>query len=214
MNNHPLPDFLHNEPKWQAIIPDQKKWFYFKDGTRVSNLWELRLALASVSDEVLAEMLGSGYNYIANWVRDVVGDVCLSDLFYKGQNRWDLIVDLERHMIRTLALPSYLAIRWLDNANHPFVPAGGQPIACLREFSKQIINPEGEAYKHLVNRPGDVIAWVRDSIGDYLLADLLEASASKDALQILVQDHIALLEYSEKIRCCNEEVDQSCKNCC
>src|SRR3989344_2834564 len=185
MPDYPQPDFLHNEPKWQAVIPDQGKWFFFKDGTRITSLWDLRLALASVSDEVLGEMVGPEFNHIATWVRDVVGDCCLSHLLHKANNRWDMIVDMERHMIRTLALPSYLAKRWLDSANHPFVPAGGNPIANLRELAKQTNNADSEATKHLMTRPGDVIAWLDDSVGDYLLADLLQAAASSDALMVL-----------------------------
>jgi len=112
-------------PKWQAPVTPKSHAFIFSDGTSIINLYQLKQALTSLPDEVVYHHLGENHSDIANWVDHVVQDHELAELLRQQNHRWGAIVALERHQMRTLSLPDYLAKRWLSPAPQPFVFVSG-----------------------------------------------------------------------------------------
>ncbi len=192
-------EYLYSEPKWQAKLTDESKFFVCQDGTRIDSLIGLRETLMSASEETLNSMVSDDYNYLASWVADAIGDSTLAAELQSRTARWELLSALESHMIRNLALPSYLAGRWLRNGNSPFVINNLVRVNNLYE-AKEMLEKDGnnELYVSLKHNKHDFINWVRYSVGDYMLADMIEETENIEKINSLVIDHVEMLITAEK----------------
>lgn len=180
-------------PKWQARVPSSKA-FVFANGISASSLWELKQALLALEEDVITHHFRDESHDIANWVQFVIGDGELAEELKQYKHRWGLIVALERHLMRTLSLPHYLAQRWLSKADAPFTFQSGETVYSLEELRDTLekVSDETVAF-HRERVPNDIAAWVNDVIGDYELADLIQESSSRIQMQRFVSDHLEML---------------------
>jgi len=152
-----------------------------------------------MSDETLGTMVSDEYNYLASWVADAIGDSTLAAELQSRTARWELLSALESHMIRNLALPSYLGSRWLRSANNAFVINDQVSITNLIE-AKEMLERDGnnELYANIKHNKHDFVNWVRYSVGDYILADMIEETENIEKNNSLIIDHIQMLVLAEK----------------
>lgn len=195
-------DYLFNEPKWQARLVDESKFFLCQDGTKISSLWELRQVLINANDETLNAMVSENYNYIAPWVADALGDSTLAADLQARKDRWGLVAALESNMIRSLALPSYLASKWLTYSITPFNTSDGMVVNNLVEASKILENEEKNGLsEHLGQRKHDFAEWVRHSVGNYMLADMVEDADNGEKAIGVIKGHVKMLEAASWTNC-------------
>ena len=181
-------------PKWQARVVPSSAAFKFNNGVIVANLWELKQALRVVREDIIAEHVNDKKNDLADWVQNVVKDQELADELRRTTTRWGLIVGLERQMMRTINLPWYVADRWLQKTDLPFYFFNGKSTASLDELEKILGEIEDSVVDfHLERDPNDIAKWVNDVIGDYLLAEILCESTSREQMITFVADHIVML---------------------
>lgn len=186
-------------PKWQAYVTPKIKNFNFSDGTQVSSLWSLKQALLRLPEDVIQHHVRSDSNDIANWIEHSVGDTDLAAELKKYNHRWGLIVALERQMMRTQNLPSYLAQRWLAQTDHVFNFSSGQSVSSLYELRDTLEHVDDQVIAfHKERDPNDISVWVSDIVGDYELGDLVNEANSKIQMQRFVADHIEMLEEAAK----------------
>jgi hypothetical protein len=183
------------EPKWQAYITPEAKCFEFSSGRKIKSLYDLKVALTEESEDVIVEHLKEGKNDIADWVGNVLGDNELADDLRHYDHRWGLIVSLERHMMRSLSLPSYVAKRWLKPAEISFTFVSGQLFKSLEELLSMLkeVSDDTIAF-HRERVPNDISKWMMDIIGDYQLAELIEESSNRIQMIHFVEDHIEMLK--------------------
>lgn len=167
----------------------------FHDGSSVGSLWSLKQALLRLPEDIILHHIRPGTNDIANWVETVIGDKVLAEELRKYNHRWGLIVALERHMMRTLNIPHYLAQRWLQPTESSFTFSSGEIVSSLVELrdTLQLITDETASF-HRERVPNDISVWVSDIIGDYDLGELLNEAHSRLQMHRFVADHIEMLE--------------------
>lgn len=189
----------YQAPKWQAKIVDSAKQFHFNDQYHVTNLWELKRALREVDDEVLAPMI-KDQNHIANWVESVINDQQLAELLRQNNTRWGMIVNLERHMMRSLYLPHYVAQRWLGPAVSSFDLADGTHINSIYELKQAFESHSDDDLKPYFQKiPSDFVLWAEGSLGDYILADLLSTAHNREQAITIIGDHLSMLEEARQL---------------
>lgn len=195
-----LPVYSHryDTPKWQAYVTPEDKAFVFKNGFAVRSLYDLKQALVLLPEDVIAHHIDQG-NHIADWVRNIVGDHELADVLADSKHRWGMVVALERHMMRTLNLPHYVAQRWLSSSRYGFSFASGEQVSSLEELAEKLNQVSDEVVSfHCERTPNDVAKWVNDVVGDYELAEMLEEASSREQMQRYVADHVAMLVEAAK----------------
>lgn len=180
-------------PKWQARVVPTSAAFKFSNGVTVHNIWELKQALSIIREDIINQYLGKNNN-IAKWVREVVGDTYLADQLNESESRWQMIVSIERVMMQTLSLPEYVAARWLQKAQWPFIFLDGNKASSLEDMEKILhkIDDETVAF-HLQRDPNDISKWINDIIGDYMLSDILQEAENRQQMITFMQDHIKML---------------------
>jgi hypothetical protein len=72
--------------KWLGDVPQEKR-FWCQDGQTFKSLSDLGMALRNMSDGVFGHHVTATNNDFTNWVRDVVGDVKLSNDLRKSRNQ-------------------------------------------------------------------------------------------------------------------------------
>ena len=72
--------------KWLGDVP-QEKQFWCQDGRAFKSLSDLGMALRDMSDAVFRQHVSETNNDFSNWVRDVVGDVKLSNDLRKSRTQ-------------------------------------------------------------------------------------------------------------------------------
>jgi hypothetical protein len=185
----------YSEPKWQAYVTPSNKAFTFSDNTSVSSLLELKHALSALPEDVVMGHIGEKNNDIVNWVEFVVGDKELAEELRKYNHRWGMLVALERQMMRTLSLPSYVAKRWLSGTELRFTFVSGETVSSLEDLSKTLgIITDATVEFHGERVPNDISKWVADVIGDYQLAEILEESSNREQMKRSIDDHIDMLK--------------------
>ncbi len=191
----PQLDYLYNEPKWQAHLTDESKFFVCQDGGKIRSLWELRESLLSVSEETFNAMVSEEYNHLATWVADSVGDSTLAADLQSRKGRWEILSALESYMIRSLAVPGYLAFRWLELTSNSFTTKSGDVVKNLRHAREMLQGGDNNALlAHLKSNKQDFSDWARGAIGDYMLSDMVEDADSGEKAAQVVIDHVAMLE--------------------
>lgn len=182
-----------SEPKWQAYVTPESQAYQFASGRKIRSLYDLKLALTEESEEVIHTAIQNNHA-LAAWVRDSVKDIPLADDLEKTSHRWGMIVALERHMMRSLSLPAYVAKRWLTPSQITFTFVSGQQANSLESLAHTIrdVSEETIAF-HRERVPNDISKWIMDIIGDYQLAELLEEAANKTQMLHFLEDHIAML---------------------
>jgi hypothetical protein len=70
--------------KWLSDVP-QEKQFWCQDGRTVKSLSDLGVTLKNMSDGVFRHHVSTTNNDFSNWVRDVIGDVKLSNDLRKSR---------------------------------------------------------------------------------------------------------------------------------
>ncbi len=188
-------------PKWQARVTPKESAFYFNNGVKVSNLWELKQALRIIRDDVITDHMNSKKNDIATWIENAVGDKTLASLLKKNSTRWGAIVALERHLMRTVNLPFYVADRWLKKTNLPFYFIDGSQVDSLEKLKHAFdkVTDETIAF-HLEREPNDIAKWVNDVIGDYLLSEILAENINRQQMHICISDHLIMLHDAQRCR--------------
>jgi len=181
--------------KWQARVIPSSSAFAFNNGVLVNNLWELKQALRIVREDIIAEHVHEGKNDIADWVEHKVGDKDLADQLRTTTVRWGLIVALERQMMRTVNLPFYVALRWLQSTPYEFLFQDGKKANSLEQL-KDCLDKVDDAVIafHLERDPNDIAKWVNDVIGDYQLASVLAESTNRLQMLTFVEDHLQMLK--------------------
>ncbi len=182
-------------PKWRAYVTPYEAGFSFGNGVVVGSLWELKQALLTLEEGLVANYIKKDNHHVANWVRQVVGDDQLADQLAMQGQRWGVLVALERQMMRTLNLPDYVAKRWMGKAKHQFEFVSGEKIWNLQDLNKTIGSISDDSLSfHYQRFPNDLTVWLSDVIGDYYLADSLEEANSKDQVAKIIEDHVDMLE--------------------
>lgn len=183
----------YDSPKWQASVPNGQS-FHFHNGLEVHNLYELKQALSSLSEEIIKSHVNENQHDLANWIKFSVGDEVLAESLKAHQHRWGMIVTLERHQMRTLNLPPYIAKRWLSPATETFTLNDGRTVASLAELLEALNAASDETVtRHCERIPNDIAKWVNDSLGDYQLAEILAESGSRAQMTRNIEDHLAML---------------------
>lgn len=197
-----LYDHLNNQyqtPKWQARVLAPEHHFKWGNNQSVSNLWELKQALKSVEEDVFRGFV-TDQNHIARWVDAVVNYRELAHAIESQKTRWGMIVTLERQMMRTMELPHFVAVRWLGRSINPFVLRDGRQIWSVYELRDALnTTSEGVLEEHLEKVPNDFSLWVRESLGNFVLADILNEAKSVVEGRMVLSDHIGLLEEAAQI---------------
>lgn len=181
-------------PKWRAYVTPHDLGFDFGNGVVVGSMWDLKSALLTLEDSLINSHIQMGSNHIATWVRQIVGDFRLADSMIETDQRWGMVVALERQMMRTLNLPDYVANRWLKKSSSGFHFESGEEIFSLHEL--QAIFPsiaETTLSAHYERYPNDLSSWLSNVVGDYYLSDALEEACHKDQIQAIIEDHLAML---------------------
>jgi hypothetical protein len=182
-------------PKWRAYVTPSSAGFRFSNGLTVRSMWELKQALLTFHEDVINEHIKKGENQIADWIEFVVGDRELAGLLRDQNQRWGLVVALERQMMRTLNLPEYVANRWLRETEKPFEFVSGESVKSLIDLKNIIGDISEESLKfHYQRYPNDLSFWLYDIVGDYYLAESLEEVDGKELMLTVVADHMEMLE--------------------
>ena len=185
----------YTTPKWQAHVKPTHKAFEFAPGVVIHNLWQLKQALSNLPEETVVQHLQKKDHHIANWVEFAVGDKDLAKELKKYNHRWGLIVALERQMMRTLNLPSYLAKRYLSTTDLPFTFVSGESAASLPELLKTLEKVSDETVQfHFERTPNDLSTWVIDVIGDSSLAEIFAECSNRTQMIRYLKDHIDMLK--------------------
>lgn len=197
--NLPMHNFVRQTqylaPKWRAYVTPYQSGFHFSNGLTVRSLWELKQALLTFHEDVINEHVGEDKNQIADWVENIIGDKELADLLRKYNQRWGLVVALERHMMRSLNLPDYVASRWLNEVEKPFEFVSGERVKSLKNLRDVVSGISEDSLKfHYQRYPNDLSFWLADVVGDYYLAESLEEVNSKDLMIKVIEDHVEMLE--------------------
>jgi hypothetical protein len=183
----------YDSPKWQANVPVGQA-FRFSNGLAVQNLYDLKQALSSLPEDIVKHHVNDKRHDLAEWIQYSVGDVSLAEAIRTQQHRWGMIVTLERHQMRTLNLPPYIAQRWLSPVTETFSLNAGPAITSLSELSESLKQVSDEAVlRHCERVPNDIAKWLNDCIGDYQLAEILAESTSRSQMSRNVEDHLAML---------------------
>ena len=183
------------EPKWQAYVTPESKSFIFSSGRKIRSLYDLKVALTEEFEDVIASHLQDGKNDLADWVGNVIGDKDLAEDLRHSTHRWGLIVGLERHMMRCLSLPSYVAERWLQPSEISFTFVSGQSVHSLTELLSALKEVSDETVLfHRERVPNDITKWMMDIIGDYQLAELIEEATNRLQMIHFVEDHLDMLK--------------------
>jgi hypothetical protein len=191
--------YHYQTPKWLAKIKPDYKVFWCADGTVIRSLLELKHALMVLPEEILAQHVSDKHNHLADWVDGAVWDHHLARLLRSNPQRWEMIVNLERHQMRTLNLPPYLAARWLSPVEEPFYLADGRYISSLVDLKHALMEVEEAVFdRHMNCVPNDFSNWVDGSIGDYQLAEILTESDKQKKLVIKLSDHLEMLHEAAK----------------
>lgn len=181
------------EPKWQAYVTPDSQAFTFSSGRKIKSLYDLKLALAEESEEEIHRTINQGH-LLAQWVKNSIKDEQLASALEKTQHRWGMIVALERHMMRSLSLPDYVARRWLATTNIPFYFVSGQQANSLQTLADVISQVSDETISfHRERVPNDISKWIMDIIGDYQIAELLEEASNRTQMLHFLEDHIVML---------------------
>jgi hypothetical protein len=184
----------YNTPKWLARVPTEKA-FVFKDGSSIRSLFDLKQALMSLSEDTVVYHLDPNRHDIASWIRHTVGDDVLADEVAKQFHRWGLIVALERGLMRTLNMPTYVAKRWLETTTKSFTFVSGQTVTSLKELLETLKQVDDGVIAHHKERiPNDISVWINEVIGDYELADMLEEASNRQHMINILEDHLVMLE--------------------
>ena len=185
----------YESPKWQAYVTPEASGFAFESGFFVTSLYELKQALLNLPEDEIALHIKKEDNHLASWVENVVGDKDLADALRSYDHRWGMVVALERHMMRTLNLPAYVAKRWLKEVALPFVFVSGESANSLESLSASLEAVSDAAVEfHLERTPNDISKWVQDIIGDYELAELIQEGSNRAQIARFVSDHLAMLK--------------------
>lgn len=182
-------------PKWRAYVTPGEKAFVFANGMRAASMWELKQALLTLPEDVVMQHVSEERNDLADWTQHVVGDGELAEELRKYNHRWGLIVALERQMMRTLELPSFVAERWLARVDRPFTFVSGEEVYSVEELGNVLEKVSDETIRfHCERFPNDMAVWTVDIIGDYELAELLNEASSRQQMQRFVADHVEMLK--------------------
>jgi hypothetical protein len=181
------------EPKWQAYVTPDTQSFVFTSGRKIRSLYDLKIALSEESEEEIHRCINDGH-LLASWVRNAIKDESLATEFEKTQHRWGMIVTLERHMMRSLSLPDYVAQRWLEPTDIKFTFVSGQTADSLQSLAIAMKEVSDETISfHRERVPNDISKWIMDILGDYQVAELLEEAANRTQMLHFLEDHIAML---------------------
>lgn len=181
-------------PKWRAYVTPYETGFAFSNGVVIGSLWDLKCALLTLDDDLIAPHSHIDDHHIAHWVADSIGDISLASLLAPISQRWGMVVALERHMMRTVNLPSYVAGRWLKNVSQSFRFVSGEEIVNLTELQSVMHTIADDVLSfHYARFPNDLSAWLSDVVGDYYLSDSLVEASHKDQIQTIVDDHLSML---------------------
>ncbi len=185
---------LYTSPKWQAAITDPSKKFYARDGSQLSSLWDLKQFLKNCNQETLDYHVAQTHNHIADWVEKCVGDYLLAQQLRETTTRWGMIVGLERHMMRTVDLPKFVARRYLKRAHQPFIFQNGTCVYSLDELSYVLQTISEKIFKyHNDKKPSDISLWIMHIIGDAELAEIINRAASLREAQFILTDYLQKL---------------------
>ena len=72
--------------KWLGDVP-QEKQFWCQDGRALKSLLDLETALRGMSDGIFRHHVSATDNDFSNWIRDVIGDVNLSNDLRKSKTQ-------------------------------------------------------------------------------------------------------------------------------
>lgn len=183
----------YDSPKWQAPVA-QHQTFVFKNNVSARTLFELKQALTLIPDDTFYYHVSENKNDFADWVESVVGDGVLAQELRHQNHRWGMIVALERHLMRTLNLPPYVAKRWLSPAPSPFTFVTGEAADSLSSLTSALekVSDDTVAF-HLERIPNDIAKWVMEAIGDYQLAEVLADSSTRLQMLRAIEDHLTML---------------------
>ncbi len=184
-------------PKWQARVIPSSKAFKFSNGVTVNNLWELKQSLRVVREDIINEHILGEVNDIANWVKNEIKDERLASELAKQNNRWGMIIALEREMMRTLNLPANVAQRWLNKTPWAFKFVDGTEADCLTTLRDALekVSDETVAF-HLEREPNDISKWINDITGDYILSEIISEAHNRKQMIAFLQDHLEMLQHS------------------
>lgn len=185
-------DDQYQQPKWKAQVPHSAA-LQINDNLRVRNLWELKEALHALEEGFIGEWLVDRH-HLADWIRESIGHEILAARLEREVAKWKLLVHLEQEMMRTLHLPEYVAKRWLDRANDPFRLSDGREIWYVKELPELFAESPVSVKVHIEGEPGDFANWSQDSLGNYVLAELLAKATDPDDVLEDLMAHIADLE--------------------
>lgn len=181
------------EPKWQAYVTPDSAAFTFNSGRRLRSLYDLKIALAEEPEEEIHQLISHGH-VLAQWVRNSIKDEELAADLEKTNHRWGMIVALERHMMRSLSLPEYVAKRWLNSTDITFTFVSGQTVNSLQSLAETMKQVSDETINfHRERVPNDISKWIMDILGDYQVAELLEEASNRTQMLHFLEDHIAML---------------------
>jgi hypothetical protein len=185
----------YDMPKWQAPVIPKSRAFVFSDGTAILSLFDFKEALATLPDDAIYPHLGENRNDFAVWVDTCIADHELAKILWGQSHRWGMLVALERHLMRTLNLPDYVAIRWLGTFEQPFIFASGESVCSLEGLKDALnrVSDETVAF-HFTRSPNDLSAWVSEAVGDQDLADLLDECTNRQQMITYLSDHIEMLK--------------------
>lgn len=189
-----LPD-RYQAPKWLAPVLPRSHAFVFSDGSSVVNLFELKQVLGILDDSLLTEQVNEKEHHIADWVETCIQDSELATELRAQPHRWGMIVALERHMMRTLNLPNYVAARWLQPVESPFVYVSGETFVSLDHLKLTLNQVSDDTINfHLERYPNDIALWVEENIGDTELSQLLNECTNRTQMLNYVTDHLEMLK--------------------
>lgn len=181
-------------PKWQAEVKPAYKAFETANGVVIENLWQLKQALLDLPNEILSQHVGKDFNHFAEWIDKAVWDHDLAKELRGSNQRWGMVVILERHQMRTLNLPPYLAARWLEPTEETFYLANGQYLKSLDELKHSLMSMDDNLFEqHVQFSPNDFANWVLGSIGDNQLAEILSETDNRKKMLIRLSDHLEML---------------------
>lgn len=176
--------------KWQAYVTPSSDALTFSDGTKVRSLFELKLALQNLPEDVLQK----DHSQLVSWLQDKINDPELAQSIKAVDHRWGMIVALERHLMRTLNFPPYVAKRWLQKTPLVFNFQSSETTDSLESLAKILPQISEDTISfHMERYPNDIARWVQDAIGDYELAQLLNEASNKDQMLRFIEDHLEML---------------------
>lgn len=183
------------EPKWQAYITPEANMFVFTSGRKIKSLYDLKIALAEESEDVISQILNQENSPLSEWLEKKVGNEPLAKEFKTIRHRWGAIVALERHMMRSLSLPDYVAKRWLASQPISFTFVSGEEAHSLEDIARLLSELSDETIAfHRERTPNDISKWIMDIIGDYQAAELLEEATNRMQMHHFLTDHIEMVK--------------------